>query len=239
VAAYAEIAARTNFSLLDGASHPAELVTTAAALGHAGIGVADTNTLAGVVRAHVAAKEVGLRLVVGARLRLLDATEYLAWPTDRAGYGRLTRLLSLGRTDAPKGACRITREQMLAYASGWVLAVVPRQAEDLGARLRADAAALRGRLALPLLVAATCTARGNDRRRLDGLARAAGAAGADLLATSDVRYHDPGRRPLADVLTAIRLGTTVDALGYAAEPNAERSQTRLEQCPPKGRFISI
>ncbi|MCB4825386.1 PHP domain-containing protein [Roseicella aerolata] len=222
MAAYAEVAARTNFSLLDGASHPAELVTTAAALRQAGIGIADTNSLAGVMRAHVAAREVGICLVVGARLVLRDGAEYLAWPTDRAAYGRLTRLLSLGRTDASKGGCHITREQMLEHAPGWVLAAVPGRAEDLGARLRADAAALRGRLALPLLVAATCTARGHGRHRLDTLARAADAAGAELLATNDVRCHDPGRRPLADVLTAIRLGTTVDALGYAAEPNAER-----------------
>ena len=219
---YAEVAARTNFSLLDGASHPAEIVATAAALGYAGVGVADTNSLAGIVRAHAAAKEIGVRCVVGARLVLQDGAEYLAWPTNRAAYGRLCRLLSLGRMDASKGACRIAHGQMLEHAAGWVLAAVPGREGDLEARLRADAAALRGRLALPLLVAAACTARGNDRHRLDRLAGAACAAGAELLATNDVRYHDPGRRRLADVLTAIRLGTTVDALGYAAEPNAER-----------------
>jgi error-prone DNA polymerase len=98
VVAYAEVAARSNFSLLDGASHPAEIVATAAALGHAGIGIADANSLAGVVRAHVAAREVGIRFVVGARLVLQDGAEYLAWPTDRPSYRRLTRLLALGRS---------------------------------------------------------------------------------------------------------------------------------------------
>lgn len=92
--AFAEIGARTNFTLLDGASHPAEMVATAARLGHAGIGVCDTNSLAGVVRAHVAAKEVGIRFIVGTRLVLEDGASYLAWPTDRASYGRLTRFLS-------------------------------------------------------------------------------------------------------------------------------------------------
>ena len=124
--------------------------------------------------------------------------------------------------DAPKGACRLTHDQLVEHAAGWALALVPSTMGDLDGRLRADSAALRGRLALPLLVAAACTGRGADRHRLDRLARAARAAGAGLLATGDVRYHNAGRRRLADVLTAIRLGTTVDALGFAAEPNAER-----------------
>jgi error-prone DNA polymerase len=201
---------------------PSDAVARAAALGHAGLGIADVNTLAGVVRAHVAAREVGIRCVVGARLVLLDGAEYLAWPTDRAGYGRLCRLLSLRQMNAPKGGARITHDQMLKHAEGWVLAAVPGRGKDLDGQLQADVAAMRGRLALPLLVAVACTARGADRARLDGLARAARAAGAELLASNDARYHAPGRRPLADVLTAIRLGTTMDALGYAAEPNAER-----------------
>ncbi|WP_158805730.1 PHP domain-containing protein, partial [Acidisoma sp. L85] len=86
--AFAEVGARTNFTLLDGASHPAEMVATAAVLGHAGIGVCDTNSLAGVVRAHVAAKDVGIRFIVGTRLVLDDGASYLAWPTDRESYGR-------------------------------------------------------------------------------------------------------------------------------------------------------
>src|SRR3712207_5625340 len=108
-APFAELGARSNFSLLDGASHPEELVGTAAALGLAGLAVCDTNSLAGVVRAHVASKRAGLRFAVGARLLLDDGARYLVWPTDRAAYGRLTRLLSLGRTRAPKGVCRIGR----------------------------------------------------------------------------------------------------------------------------------
>jgi error-prone DNA polymerase len=106
------VAARSNFSFLDGASHPAELVATAAELGHAGIGLCGTNSLAGVVRAHVAATALGLRFVPSARLVLQDGSEYLAWPTGRTGYGRLTRLLSLGRMQAPRGECQISREQM-------------------------------------------------------------------------------------------------------------------------------
>ena len=221
---FAEVGARSNFTLLDGASHPAELVASAKLLGHAGIGVCDTNSLAGVVRAHVAAKEIRLRFVVGTRLLLNDGAKYLAWPTDRDSYGRLTRLLSLGRMRAPKGTCEIGREDLLAHAEGWAMAAIPPALPDaaFAARLQADAAALRGILALPLLCSAAVVRDGADRHRLERLARMAGAAGAGLLATTDPRFHEPGRRRLADVLTAIRLGRTVDAIGQAAERNGHR-----------------
>ncbi|MFC7543858.1 PHP domain-containing protein [Siccirubricoccus deserti] len=101
---FAELGARSNFSFLDGASHPAELVQAAAALGLAGLSICDTNSLAGVVRGHVAAQEAGLRFVVGCRLVLEDGSSWLTWPTDRAAYGRLTALLSRGRMHAPKGS---------------------------------------------------------------------------------------------------------------------------------------
>jgi error-prone DNA polymerase len=221
---FAELGARSNFSFLDGASHPHELVETAASLGLAGLGICDTNSLAGVVRGHVAAREAGLKFAVGCRLVLRDGSAWLAWPTDRASYGRLTTLLSRGRMYAPKGECHLDFADLLAAAEGWALAAIAPQTPDAGfaARLHADAAALRDRLALPLLLAASCLYRGDDQRRLDRLAGMATQAGAALLATGDIRYHHPDRRRLADVLTAIRLHTTVDALGYAAEPNAER-----------------
>ncbi len=100
--AFAELCARSNFSLLNGASHPAEIVSTAATHGYASIGFCDANTLAGIVQGHVAAEELGLPFAVGARLRLEDVAEFLAWPTDRASYGRLTALLSRGKMLAPK-----------------------------------------------------------------------------------------------------------------------------------------
>jgi error-prone DNA polymerase len=151
-AAFAELGARSNFSLLDGASHPEELVETAAALGLAGLAVCDANSLAGVVRAHVAAKRAGLRFAVGARVVADDGAEYLVWVADRAAYGRLTRLLSLGRTRAPKAeGCRLSRAELLAHAEGggWAVALVPPRPPALpdaafAARLRADAEALRG-----------------------------------------------------------------------------------------------
>ena len=103
--AYAELGVRTNFSFLEGASHPGEMVRQARALGLAAIGVADRNTLAGVVRAHIAAKETGLRLLVGCRLVFTDGTELIVFPRDRAAYGRLCRLLSMGKSEVVEDAC--------------------------------------------------------------------------------------------------------------------------------------
>ena len=251
--AYAELGMRSNFSFLDGASHPAELAQRARALGLAGFGLCDHQGLAGAVRGHVAARETGLRYAVGSRLTLTDGAQYLVWPTDRASYGRLTTLLSRGRMAAPKGECRIEREAFYGLAQGWVVAalppadwqagtetvghdvVVPLRVDarprldspaqlrlDFPAQLRRDTDALRPHTALPLFLAASATLGGDDRRNLNRLAGIAQAAGARLLATNDVRYHEPGRRRLADVLTAIRLRTRVDALGHAAEANAER-----------------
>lgn len=224
MAAYAELSTQSNFSFLDGASHPAELVATAAQLGLAGIGICDTNGLPGVVRGHVAAKQLGLSFVVGARLELLDGSRYLAWPSDRSSYGRLTSLLSRGRLAAPKGGCELHRADLAAHAEGLVLAALPPPVLDqaFAARLREDAGCLRDRLALPLLCAAWCGLAGDDRERLDDLAALAAGAGSSLLATNNVRYHHPSRRRLADVLSAIRLGITVTDLGHAAELNAER-----------------
>ena len=172
-AAFAELGARSNFSLLDGASHPEELVEAASALGLAGVSVCDTNSLAGAVRAHAAAKRAGLRFAVGARLRLGDGAEYLVWPTDRAAYGRLTRLLSLGRTRAPKGeGCRLSRADLLAHAEGWAMALVPPRPPAMpdaafAERLRASTRQMRALAAEIAGRAASQTDAGALRRLLD------------------------------------------------------------------------
>ena len=130
-AGYAELGALSNFTFLEGASHPHELVAQAKALGHAAVGIADRNSFAGLVRGHVAAAKEGVRFVPGARVRLPDnGGEYLAWPTDRAAYGRLARLLSKGRMEAPKGECRITRDELIEHAEGLVMALLPPETPD-------------------------------------------------------------------------------------------------------------
>ena len=136
--AWAELQAVSNFSFLEGGSHPDELVAQAKALGLSALGLADRNTLAGVVRAHVAAKEVGLRLLVGARLDLGCGTRLLCYPTDRRAYGRLCRLLSLGQGRAPKGQCHLDLDDVANHAEGQIVIVLPpkdwswRETDDAG-----------------------------------------------------------------------------------------------------------
>ncbi len=222
---FAELAALSNFTFLEGASHPRELVAAAKLLGMPAIGIADRNSVAGLVRGMVAAEQVGIRYVPGIRLVLDDATEYLAWPSDRPAWGRLCRMLSEARMEGEKGETRLTRDALVAAAEGQVLARIPNTAPGadpaLAQRLRADANAFGRRLALPLMLAVDHRCRGDDQARLDRLAEAAGSAGLGLIAAGGVRYHAPERRRVADVLAAIRLGTTVEELGFAAEPNAE------------------
>src|SRR6266480_2253605 len=138
---YAELQVTTNFSFLRGAAHPDELVLTAAALGHQAIAITDRNSLAGVVRAHHAAKEVGIRLVVGCRLDLRDGTSLLAYPEDRAAYGRLTRLLTSGKRRAPKGECHLDYADVVAHGDGQIVVVLPLEMADVAdfaARVAAD-----------------------------------------------------------------------------------------------------
>ena len=123
--AYAEFQVTTNYSFLRGASHPDELVIAAKALGYRAIGIADRNSLAGVVRAHVAAREAGLEIKVGARLVPQDGPELLCYPRDRQAYGRLCRLLTLGKRRAEKGDCRFTLADIIAHGEGQILVVLP------------------------------------------------------------------------------------------------------------------
>src|SRR5215831_19611734 len=143
---YAELQVTTNFSFLRGASHPDELVVTAAALGHRAIAITDRNSLAGIVRAHHAAKEVGLHLVVGCRLDLRDGTSLLAFPEDRAAYGRLTQLLTLGKRRAPKGECHLDYADVVAHGEDQIVIALPSETGDTGAEFAARIAPdFRGR----------------------------------------------------------------------------------------------
>src|SRR5438874_706239 len=224
ISGYAELQVASNFSFLRGASHPDELVVTAAALGHAAIAITDRNSFAGIVRAHHAAKTIGIRLVVGCRLDLRDGTSLLAFPEDRAAYGRLTRLLTLGKRRAPKGECHLDYADVVAHGEGQILVVLPHEdgdtAEFAAHLLFAGqvAADFRGRAYL----AAHYLYRGDDARRLARLAAIADETGLPLLATNDVLYHIPERRPLQDVVTCIREHCTITQAGFRLLANAER-----------------
>src|SRR5580700_2254185 len=123
--AYAELAVTTNFSFLRGASHPQEMVATADELGLAAIGIADRNSFAGVVRAYGEAKKRTIKLIVGVRLVTIDGFEVLAYPTDRAAYGRLCRLITTGNLKAKKGECHLAFEDILAASDGQMLIAIP------------------------------------------------------------------------------------------------------------------
>ncbi|MGH7000273.1 MAG: error-prone DNA polymerase, partial [Stellaceae bacterium] len=218
--AYAELQVTSNFSFLRGASHPHELVATAALLGHRAIAITDRNSLAGVVRAHVAAQQAGIRLVVGARLDLDDAPSFLCFPTDRAAYGRLTRLITVGRRRAPNAQCRLTFDDLLAHQSGQVLVILPPERPDAAfARSLKD---LCGRLDGPFYLAVQHLYRGDDTARIAALAAMADACDIPLVATNDVHYHAPTRRMLQDVLTCIREHCTIDQAGFRLMAHAER-----------------
>jgi len=215
---YAELQVTTNFSFLRGASHPDELVLTAAALGHSAIAITDRNSLAGVVRAHHAAKQVGLRLVVGGRLDLRDGTSLLVFPEDRAAYGRLARLLTLGKRRAPKGECHLDYADVVAHGEGQIVVGLPSEANGMADFASRVATGFQGRAYL----AVHHLYRGDDACRVDHLAAFGERAGLPLVATNDVLYHLPERRPLQDVLTCIREGCTISEAGYRLAANAER-----------------
>ncbi|MFQ5959016.1 MAG: error-prone DNA polymerase, partial [Alphaproteobacteria bacterium] len=223
---YAELQVTSNFSFLRGASHPDELVAAAAALGLSAIAITDRNTLAGVVRAHVAARESGVRLVVGARLDFACGSSVLCFPTDRAAYGRLSRLLTLGKRRAAKGACHLTRDDLYAHGEGQiVVALAPARADvslvsdpTFARRLEALAWHFGDRCYL----AAQHLYRGDDARRIAQLAGLASRVRVPLVATNDVHAHSPERRPLQDVLTCIRERCTIAEAGLRLAANAER-----------------
>ncbi|MPY70503.1 MAG: DNA polymerase III subunit alpha [Alphaproteobacteria bacterium] len=219
---YAELQTTTNFSFLRGASHPEELVFRAGELGLAALAITDRNTLAGVVRGHLAAREAGVRLVVGARLDFTDAPSLLCLPTDRAAYGRLSKLITLGRRRAPKGECHIALGDFLDHREGQIaVALGPRRARLDAAHaehLKRLSHALPGRC----FTGAQNLMNGGDARRIAALAGMADAAGAPLVATNDVHYHSPHRRDAQDALAAVRHGCTVAEAGFRLFPNAER-----------------
>lgn len=218
--AYAELAVTSNFSFLRGGAHAGELVETAAGLGLAAIGIADRNTLAGIVRAHVAAKQHGLRLLVGARLVLQSGFEVMAFPTDREAYGRLTKLLTLGSRRAPKGECHLFFDDLAMLGSGQRFIAMP--PFDPGTAFTETLGRFSALFAGQTFLALAPSYRGNDPTRFEKLALLARKHAAPLIATNDVLYHVPERRPLQDLVTCIREHVTIDEAGFLLERNAER-----------------
>ncbi|WP_267348038.1 error-prone DNA polymerase [Sphingomonas sp. GM_Shp_2] len=246
---FAELVAATNFSFLDGASHGEDMVGQAVALELDGLGIADRNTVAGVVRAHkamrlarqgaaaIGAPELPFRLVVGARLVFADGTQdIVAYPATRAGWARLTRLLTAGNLRARKGGCILGLGDLMRHLDDMLLIVLPyssaRPVEPMPdvmlPPIRADPALaqtlrlLRDAAPGQIWLGISMPRAGSDRRRLTRLARLAGSMGIPLLATTDALYAEPADRSLHDVLTCIRDGITIQRAGRRLAANAER-----------------
>jgi len=218
--AYAELHARSAFSFLEGASQPEELVAEAARLGHEAIAITDRNSLAGIVRAHEAAKNLPVRLIPAARIDLADGRGLLAYPQDRAAYGRLCRLISRGRRRAEKGHCVLHESDVMEFSDGLLLAVLAPEQPDaaFAGTLARWARALGDRVYL----AAQSLHQGGDRARLDRLAALARRHKAPLVAVNDAIMHGAGRRALADVMMCMREKCTIDEAGLRVQKNAER-----------------
>ncbi|QDV91753.1 Error-prone DNA polymerase [Phycisphaerae bacterium RAS2] len=221
--AYAELTAASNYTFLTGASHPDELIAQAAALGHRAIALTDCNSLAGIVRAHVAAKDSGIPFVVGCRLRFVEPARLslFVYPTNRAAYGRLCRLLTVGKRRAPKGQCHLWLDDLSAHAEG-LLAVAwfasPTDADVLGTLTLLQHLFDDDRLSLALARLHTS----NDSPFQEAAVLLSRETGVPLVAVNDVHYHVPQRRALNDVLTCIRHGCTLDESGFRLFANAER-----------------
>jgi error-prone DNA polymerase len=227
---YAELHVKTNFSFLEGASHPDELVQRAAELGYAALAVTDRQSLAGVIRAHVAAKEAGLKLLVGAEITPDDGLPLVLLPTDRASYGRLARLLTRGRLRAEKGHCRLAQSELAEAAEGLIACVIPQpeaaahwQSQWHPAAAIVDAVRLYRELFGDRCYLLAEVHRGpDDRQWLKRLVDLSRRSRVPLAAGGDVYYHAAGRKALHDVLTATRLGTTVAGAAGHLFPNAQR-----------------
>jgi len=221
---YAEFGIQSNFSFLRGASKPEELVVAAKLLGFSAIGLADRNTVAGVVRAWQQAKVEKLAYHPGCRLVFGDGTpDILAYPRNRAGWGHLCRMLTQAnlRDETEKGATLLRRGDLLEWGDLMSLAVLP----DLAAGAEDDIALfgqLKDRFGKALRLGVSPCYAGNDRFRIEQAAALAQVTGIPLMATNDVLYHTAERRPLQDVLTAIRLNTPVAEVGLELSANAER-----------------
>ena len=223
---YTELHITSNFSFLRGGSHPEELVEQAAGLGYTALAITDHNTLAGIVRAHVAAKKAGIRLIVGCRLELLDGPPLLAYPTDKDAYARLSGLLSTGNLRAEKGQCHLYKADIYKHAEGMrFIALPPLSLNDAFAfedGFKMELQEYREHFGSALYLGMSRSYLANDNKRLFRLSQLSDELGIKLVATNDVHYHGLERRQLQDILTCIREKCTIHSAGFLLHQNAER-----------------
>ncbi|MDQ2946570.1 MAG: PHP domain-containing protein, partial [Acidobacteriota bacterium] len=226
---YAELHALSNFSFLRGASQPEELIAQAKALNYRALALTDECSLAGVVRAHVAAKEHGLALIIGTELICLDELKVVVLATDRASYGTISRLISKARRATRKGCYSLARADLEDALAGCLVIWLPRVDKAGLQQQEQDGRWLRERFAERLWIGVELLTGGYDARRLEWLETLGKTLQLPCVAAGDVHMHRRARRALQDVLTAIRLGKPLQAAGYALYPNGERSLRPLQR----------
>ena len=213
-ASYAELHCLSNFTFLRGASHAQELVETAIRRGYKALAITDECSLAGVVRAHAAAKNTRLKLIIGAEFRLDDGLRFVLLAQNREGYGNLSELITRGRRNTKKGSYRLSRKDVgPGLEHCLALWLPPSQPQSNDASWLAGCFPGRTWIAVELL------ARGGDWDRLAALQDMGRCTGLPCVACGDVHMHVRARRALQDVLTAIRLGVPVAQTGRALHPS--------------------
>ena len=220
--AYAELYCISNFSFLRGASFPEELVQTARALGYQALAITDECSLCAVVRAHVAAKKHGLKLIVGAEFRLREGCRLVLLARNRKGYGELSHLISCARRNSAKGNYRIDRIMLEQNRPDDCLLLWLPEFSRPRDVVEDEAAWLRERFAGQVRIAVELLLRGDDRQVLRQSRELGRRHGLPLCAAGGVYMHTRERRPLQDILSAIRLGKTIDELGFDGECNSQR-----------------
>jgi error-prone DNA polymerase len=223
---YTELQVTSNFSFLRGASHPEELVEQAAKLGHHAIAITDRNTLAGIVRAHVAAKKAGIRIIPGARIDLLDGPSLIALPTTMDAYANLSGLLTLGNRRTEKGKCDLYRQDVYDHLAGLKFIVIPPDSLnadfDFEDTFKRQLVEYRDAFGPNLNIAATRRYNGDDAKQLHRIHQLSRKYAIPMVASNDVHYHDLSRRELQDIVTCVREKCTIYNAGFRLYPNAER-----------------
>jgi len=223
---YTELQVTTNFSFLRGSSHPEELAETAVAYGYREIAITDRNSLAGIVRAHTAAKSKGIRILPGCRLDLMDAPSLLAYPANKDGYAQLSALLTTGNLRAEKGKCHLYKADVYAHAGDIKFIAVPPVSlnEDFyfDRSFEKSLGEYSDILNGDLYLAASRQYHGDDAKQLYRLSQLSGRLQIPMIATNDVYYHHPQRRQLQDVLTCVREKCNIYNAGFKLQQNAER-----------------
>jgi len=226
---YAELQVTSNFTFMCGASHPRELVEQAAKLGYTKIAITDSNSMAGVVRAHHEAKNYKIDLIPACRLDLLDGPSLLAYPTNITAWGRLCALLTRGNLRTEKGKCDLYKQDVYEHAEGMKFIAIPpailSSGFDFDDEFKSALAGYKSVFGNALYLAASRTYTGDDGKRFFRLSQ----LGVPMVATNDVHYHEPARRELQDVQTCVREKCTIHNAGFKLHVNAERYLKPLDE----------